>query len=41
LTLPPRFEVLDVTPDGHTALVNMEQRRSDAWSIELAPAAGH
>jgi serine/threonine-protein kinase len=41
LTLPPHQDVVDITPDGRTVLVNLAQGRSDAWLIQLAPAPAH
>jgi Tol biopolymer transport system component len=38
LTLPPGAEVVDIAPDGRTALANQVESRSDAWLIRLPPS---
>ncbi|HSB55553.1 MAG TPA: protein kinase, partial [Gemmatimonadales bacterium] len=34
---PPDLEVLEVTPDGRRAVLNMQQHQSDAWMMRLNP----
>jgi len=37
-TFPPDVELLDVTPDGQSAILNRHEGRSDAWLIQFSAA---